>query len=323
MAVSYHDRVTKLQDLSHRPRGPFDRLEWFDLLSEEDEHAIFVHCGENGDTVTLPLRREENSFRSLTNWFTFAWRPLGESTENLVRIARDLRSRTHEVTVAPVPSEDGTIDLLTEAFREANWIVLRERCDENHILRLRGRTFAEYWSTRPGPLRTSVKRKAKKVSIEIHCKFDEIIWSEYQSVYENSWKPEEVRSDMLKRFAMMEGAAGRLRLGIAKANGEPIAAQFWTVENDTAYIHKLAHLETAKSLSPGTSLSAAMFEHAIDKDGVDLIDFGTGSDKYKHDWMEEVRYRYRLTFFDWRNRRAWLPIGKALLRRLARRFPRR
>ena len=51
-----------------------------------------------------------------------------------------------------------------------------------------------------------------------------------------------------------------LRLGLARHVGAVIAAQFWTVENGVAYIHKLAHRESAKPLSAGTTLSAALFE---------------------------------------------------------------
>ena len=105
------------------------------------------------------------------------------------------------------------------------------------------------------------------------------------AVYESSWKPQEERADLLED-SPGKAAAGRIRLGIARAAGEPVAAQFWTVENGTAYIHKLAHIEAAKPLSAGTTLSAALFEHAIDIDGVELVDFGTGSDGYKRDWME-------------------------------------
>jgi len=68
----------------------------------------------------------------------------------------------------------------------------------------------------------------------------------------------------------------------------------WTVEGGTAFIHKLAHRESAKALSPGSVLSAALFRHVIDEDRVATIDFGTGDDPYKRDWMEEVRSRWRL-----------------------------
>ena len=90
----------------------------------------------------------------------------------------------------------------------------------------------------------------------------------------------------------------------------------WTVDHGTAYIHKLAHLESAKPLSPGTTVTAALFEHVIDRDRVDWVDFGTGDDPYKRDWMELVRPRYRLSCWRSQDPRNWPAIGKAWLRKL-------
>ena len=70
-----------------------------------------------------------------------------------------------------------------------------------------------------------------------------------------------------------------MRIGLAYIDGQPVAAQFWTVENGTALIHKLAHDERHLAFSPGTLLSAALFQHVIDIDKVDEIDFGTGSER--------------------------------------------
>ncbi len=95
-----------------------------------------------------------------------------------------------------------------------------------------------------------------------------------------------------------------------------MAAQFWTVENGIAYIHKLAHRTGARSLSPGTTLSAALFAHVIDVDHVTLVDFGTGDDPYKRDWMEAVRTRWRLTCLRPGDPRNWPAIGKAMMRKL-------
>ena len=108
--------------------------------------------------------------------------------------------------------------------------------------------------------------------------------------------------------------AGALRLGLAYIDGKPVAAQFWTSENGTALIHKLAHDERHMHASPGTLLSAALFQHVIDVDKVDVIDFGTGSDAYKREWMEEVRERFRLDMF-WPNHLAnWPQIAIRHLR---------
>ena len=313
IAVSYHDTVTKLQGLDLPASSPFDRLEWYALL----EHPLFAMAERLGDRVVVPLQRHPNGLSSLTNWFSFTWQPIGKSQELIRELARDLRSRTHRVTLSPLPNEDGTAEQLEKTFRDAGWLVLRDQCDENHVLPVAGRTFADYWAERPGKMRTTLKRKARKVDVDILTHFDETAWAAYKAIYSESWKPEEERADILEAFAAAEGAAGRIRLGIARADGVPVAAQFWTVENGTAYIHKLAHIEAATPLSAGTTLSAALFEYVIDTDGVELIDFGTGSDAYKRDWMEQVRPRFRLTCLDWRQPRAWPAIAKAFVRHLA------
>jgi hypothetical protein len=209
-------------------------------------------------------------------------------------MARDLQREAPHIILSPLPDDDGETTALAAAFRNAGWAVFREICDTNHVLPVAGRSFAEYLASRPGQLRTTLKRKASKVTVDIETRFNPASWHTYESIYASSWKPSEGNPAFLRRFAEEEGAAGRIRLGIARADGQPVAAQFWTVEGGTAYIHKLAHLEEAKPLSPGTTLSAALFEHVIDRDRVTLVDFGTGDDPYKRDWMEQVRPRFRL-----------------------------
>jgi hypothetical protein len=186
------------------------------------------------------------------------------------------------------------------------------------VLLVKGRSFADYWSGRPGQMRTTLKRKAKKVDVDILDRFDAAAWQAYEEIYGESWKPEEGAPELLRRFAQAEGVAGRIRLGIARSDGVPVAAQFWTVENGTAYIHKLAHRESAKPLSAGATLTAALFEHVIDRDKIEMIDFGTGNDAYKSDWMEFDRPRYRIDCLDPAQPRAWPPLAKRVLAPLRR-----
>ena len=182
---------------------------------------------------------------------------------------------------------------------------------------MQDRSYAQFLEGRPGALRTTLKRKAAKVSVTIETSFNAESWRTYEAIYAQSWKPEEGAPAFLRRFAEEEGAAGRLRLGIARAGETAVAAQFWTVESGTAFIHKLAHAEDSKSLSPGTTLSAALFEHVIDRDRVKLVDFGTGDDVYKRDWMEDVRPRYQLEMFRPAWPGNWPAIARAVLRGLA------
>ncbi|MDG5747448.1 GNAT family N-acetyltransferase [Qipengyuania sp. XHP0207] len=316
--VSYHDRIDKLQGLDTNGTGPFDRLAWYALLAEDRNDVVIAEAASGDEAAAMVLARRAKGLESLTNWFSFTWRPVGTAPEALAALGRMLRRKTASIILAPLPEEDGTASLLERSFQKAGWLVFREHCDENHIVGVRGRSFAEYWAGRPGRLRTTLKRKRGKIDIEIFEDFDANAWSDYNFVYEKSWKPVEERADILERFANNEGHAGRLRLGIASADGTRVAAQFWTVDGGTAYIHKLAHTEAGAALSAGTVLTAAMFEHVIDRDKVEMIDFGTGSDAYKKDWMETVRARFRLECLDWRNPRAWPAIAKAVARRLAR-----
>lgn len=219
-----------------------------------------------------------------------------------------------------MPDEDNSAGELATAFEQAGWVVAREECDENHYLCVQGRSFDEYWETRPGQLENTVKRKGKKgiVSTRIETEFFESSWRDYEKVYARSWKPHEGSPDFLRLIAEQESAAGCLRLGLAYIDGHPVAAQYWTVENGAALIHKLAHDERHLSSSPGTLLSAALFQHVMDIDKVEEIDFGTGSDGYKREWMESVRPRYRLDLF-WPNHVAnWPLIARHHLRHMRR-----
>lgn len=314
----YHDSVNVLQELFASDAAvpalsPFDRAEWYRLLAGTGLTPLIAVASEENVSAALALTEDRRRITALRNWYSFTWRQLapgGPAGDRLlVEIARQLRVRGHRVTLEPVPCEDGLANQLSRAFYEAGWRVEVTRCDTNHVLRVGDRSFAEYWASRPGPLRTTLKRKGRKVDTKILTRFDEAAWERYESIYAASWKPEEGEPAMLREFARVEGEAGRLRLGLALKDGEAIAAQFWTVENGVAYIHKLAHLRDHANLSAGTTLTAALFEHAIDRDRVHLVDFGTGTQPYKSHWMEETRHRYRIDCLDMRNPHAWIDLA--------------
>jgi hypothetical protein len=327
----YHDSVNVLQALSASglsasgTPAPFDRAEWFALLAETGLTPLIALAREAGtddadQTAALALTEDRGRIVPLRNWYSFTWRelaPAGAAGDRLLEaIARGLKQRGHRVTLEPVPGEDGSAQRLARAFRAAGWQVLVEQCDTNHVLDVGGRSFAEYWDSRPGPLRTTLKRKARKVDAQVLTRFDAGVWDDYERIYAESWKPAEDFPAMLRAFAVSEGEAGRLRLGIARADGVAVAAQCWTVENGIAYIHKLAHLESHRHLSAGTTLTAALFAHVIDIDKVALVDFGTGDQGYKADWMGAVRPRFRIDCLDPGAMRSWGPLARRKVRAL-------
>lgn len=318
----YHATLKEAQAdplvLGAQGASPFERIDWLALLAEQcldpDSARISV-AAENGRVAVLPWMAARGGAEALANWYNFFVLFLGDS-ELVAGIARDLPCP--RASFAPMPEADA--GALTAALRKAGWIAVSEPCDINHILPVKGRSFAQYWSTRPGALRETVRRKGRKGSVTVHVesRFSQIIWDAYEAVYRLSWKPGEGSPAFLRRWAEIDGAAGRLRLGIAEIDGQPVAAQFWTVEGGTAFIHKLAHDERFRKQSPGTLLSAAMFQHVIDADGVSLVDFGTGDDGYKRDWMEETRLRWRVR--GWRRGavRHWPEMIRAVGRHIVR-----
>lgn len=305
----------------------FDRLDWLDQLHRlalRDKAPLLLRAQQGDADAWMPLMRQGNGHHvALANWYNFSWRPIfGGTYDEVTRMALlrqfaySVKGHARRLTLSPVPDEDGSASQISAAFASHGWIAQMSPCDENHYLRVNGRTFDEYWAGRPGKLKNTVKRKGKKgvVSIRIAQTFEAAAWRDYESIYARSWKPSEGSPEFLMHLARQEGAAGNLRLGLAYIDGQPVAAQFWTVENKIALIHKLAHDERHLASSPGTLLSAALFQHVIDIDKVAEIDFGTGSDLYKREWMEDMRPRFRIDLL-WPNHIAnWPMIARHHLR---------
>jgi hypothetical protein len=295
----------------------FARLAWFRLLAE--------HCPPEGRLAVLRGRegaRQAWLFLAISGakasayaaWYSLRFDGIGDN-DVMTSLAADLRRRRiAEVELAPI--EDPAP--LRDAFRKAGWRVAVTEKTGNWRISTGGMDFDTYWAERPAQLRNTAKRKAKAagLDIEIYDRFDESAWADYEAVYQASWKPEEGSFPFLRALAQAEGEAGTLRLGIARKDGRPVAAQLWLVEHGEATIHKLAYAEDAKSLSPGTLLGMAMFRHVLDKDHVRAIDYGTGDDGYKKDWMAERRPLWRVQAWNPRTVRGLLGTARALVARV-------
>ena len=275
----------------------FDRLEWFRRTYYHTGPVgtpMIVRARADGSDCWLFLMERGRKGTALTSWYSLSFRPVftngpDEATKFalLLAAARRLRSRLHRITLGPMAGAEAR--LVTRAFDRARWVATTRETTVNWTVSTEDLTFADYWAGRPGELRSTVKRKAGKFAIDtqVYDNFDGAAWADYETIYAASWKPEEGSRAFVRDMALTEGAAGCLRLGIARIEGSPVAAQLWTVENGRAIIHKLAHLEAAREQSPGTVLTATMFEHVIDRDRVAVVDFGTGDDAYKADWMDQ------------------------------------
>lgn len=303
-------------------RAPFDRTDWWDLLARHcDITPRYLLARSPAGAALLPLTSAGGTARPLANWYTFRWQPLvtpgADRTALLAAALRHLARSHWRLEFSQVPGEDDTAETLAAALRSAGWLTTISQHDINHVLPVAGRDYAAYLAARPGTLRSTLKRKGARTQCEVLTSFSPEAWAIYEAIYAASWKGEEGSPAFLRAFAESEGTAGRLRLGIGRIDGEPVAAQLWTVEQGTAFIHKLAYREEARAHSPGTALTGVLMAHVIDRDHASLVDFGTGDDPYKRDWMEQARPRYRLSAFRAGAPRAWPHLARAALHRLA------
>ena len=300
-----------------RQASLFDRLDWFRLIHAHVRPPgdLTVWRARDGEKAAwLFLAVEGSKASAYTAWYSLRFNGIGDFDAMTPLAGAIRKSGIAELELAPLEDPEP----LAAAFRAAGWRVRLTEKTGNWRVRTEGEDFTAYWGKRPGQLRSTARRKAKAAGLEIEIfdRFDAAAWAAYEEVYQASWKPEEGSFPFLHALAEQEGAAGTLRLGVARKDGSPLAVQLWLVENGEATIHKLAYREDAKELSPGTILGEAMFRRAIDRDRVRVIDYGTGDDAYKRDWMEERRPLWRLQAFNPGTLRGLAGAARALAGRL-------
>jgi hypothetical protein len=294
----------------------FDRLSWLRLVERHCPPAGHF-LGLRSDGSWLFLAVKGGKARAYGAWYSLRVGLVG-GPEGAEAISRELRKHLNVLEISPCDAPDA----LTNALRRAGWVVRLSPAIASWQADTGGKSFATWWAERPSRLRSTAARKARTAGLatEIRRAFAPDVWAAYEEVYRASWKPEEGSFAFLRALAEQEGTAGTLRLGIARKDGEPVAAQLWTVENGTAWIHKLAYREDAKSLSPGTVLSEAMFRAAIDEDRVERIDYGTGDEPYKADWMDRRETLWRIEAFNPRTLGGLLAAARAAASALVRRL---
>jgi Acetyltransferase (GNAT) domain len=174
-----------------------------------------------------------------------------------------------------------------------------------------GQSFADYVAARPSELRNTWRRKRQglersnrltKAFFADAAGIDQAI-RDYQTIYAASWKPTESFPELVPALIRLAAGLGALRFGIYYVDGIPAAAQFWTLWNGRAVIHKLAHDKRFDNLSLGTLLTMEMIERALADDGPREITFGRGDDPYKKLWLPKRRERWGISVSNPRTRR--------------------
>jgi hypothetical protein len=230
----------------------------------------------------------------------------GPKLTALVRAMAIEQPQWDVIDLHPLAVDSVTFSSVLAAFRDTGMIVQRYFCFGNWYLSVNGRSYQDYFDSLPSGLRHTVMRKsrklddAKRLHIEIvtsGAALEKAI-AAYETIYRASWKPTEGFATFIPGLIRLCAQQGWLRLGIATIDDQPAAAQIWIVRNGVASIYKLAYVERFAKLSVGSILTSRLMHHVIDVDQVREVDYLTGDDAYKRDWMSHRRERWGIIAFN-------------------------
>jgi len=295
---------------------------WFENLVTTalgNDQSLLLVCvveeaSEENVLAVLPLISGDNScdkneWTALNHIYTSLYTSLMvESTQQkkqqeiLNCLAKGLSKLPFEsLKLGPLAADDNNINNLQHAMESSGLSCVRYAHFFNWFHPLQGQTFADYMAARPSRVRNTIARKQRK--LEREHGYDIRLYTgnnvqpamaDFHAVYKASWKANERFENVIEGFIERFSKLGWTRLVILYIEGKPVATQLWFVVHKKASIFKLAYDEAWKQYSPGSILTQYLMETVIDTDKVEEIDFLTGNDHYKQEWMSERRQRWRM-----------------------------
>ena len=307
-------------------RDLFLTEDWFRLLAREGLAPSPRQCrtlglravaAEVAPVLHLKQEREGGAWSSLSNYYTGVYGPQGDSrhltAEDWAQAARKMRQWPGGgvVSFEPLDADSAWLPAFKQGARRAGYRIWDEPAFGNWFQPVEPGVHLAYWVSRPSALRNTVDRAMRKLDragdwrVEIFASGSDNgladatalsrMTDAYLSVYANSWKPQEPNPGFMPAFIALAARHGCLRLGVLWFQGRPLAAQIWLVyPGHSAQIFKLAHVKGEEKWSAGSVLTAELARHCIDRDNVTELDFLSGDDAYKADWMGSRRERVRL-----------------------------
>jgi CelD/BcsL family acetyltransferase involved in cellulose biosynthesis len=297
-------------------RLQFDQtLDWSELLANHarepgEETRIICAVEESGRYAgLLPLRigAREGALgvrfaRSLANYYSSLYEPILAADADPAAVLATLFGGLRQMAV-PVdgvdlnPLPDGRP--IASTLEQAGWSTETYFRFGNWYLEVAGRTYDAYFGGLSSQLRNTVKRKEKKllampgasITIATTPETARHALADYERIYAASWKNPEPHPQFVPSLVRQLAARGWLRMGHVRIEGEPVAAQIWAVKDGIASIFKLAYDERFAQVSAGSVLTAHLMRYVLDQDRVHTVDYLTGDDAYKRDWMSHRRER--------------------------------
>jgi len=284
----------------------FASRQWLEAVSADictDEETLILAGVVAGSRLLalLPLvRGGGNTLCSLRHRYTPHYRLLlaeHDRAQVLACLVRGLSELPiNGLLLEPVTTEDSHLADLQAGLASAGFVCERHFRHYNWIYRVEGRSYQAFLASRPARLRNTLGRKQRKLAREHGYDIrlylgDEVSrgMPDYYQIYHSSWKAREQYTAFLDNIVAAFARQNWVRLAVLHINDQPAAAQLWFVNHAKASIFRLAYDEKWKSYSPGSILMNFLMEYVIDQDKVEEIDFLTGNESYKQDWMSVRR----------------------------------
>lgn len=296
---------------------------WLDtVLLQKNEQAVFLNYTKSQQLkLLLPVKINNSCLDSLANYYSPLFHLLSSTDIEQESCLQDFFSELKNlplswdrITLRAMKQEH--VFLLLPLLKGVGIPAIPFYCFANWYLEVNQRSFDEYFSGLASRVKNTVTRKTKKfnrldgarVEIVVEGQALEKGIKAFESVYSLSWKGDETYPEFISGLMKIASRQGGLRLGLAYLNDEAVAAQLWIVADNTAYIYKLAYDEKYKKLSIGSILTATLMRHVVDVDKVDYVDYLSGDDAYKKEWMSHRRERWGIMIFNWRTGKGCLKM---------------
>lgn len=186
---------------------------------------------------------------------------------------------------------------ISNSLANTHWQIRHYDYRPNLFENVSDTTFKDFIASRPSMVKKTYMRKARKLDktgtmrfalIDNHGDMENNI-IDYKDVLSRSWKEPELFPNHDAGAIRAAANSGALRLGFLYVEEKPVAVQIWIVSSGRATIYKLHYDLNFKQESVGAILMLRMFEHMIDVEHINEIDFGIGDEAAKSFWLKNQR----------------------------------
>ena len=289
----------------------FSQAGWYSIMTRrarEPGSQIRVYADSDRPTAALVCRTDgDRRLQGLANFYSVEHGPIfgdADASNAIAGLAGEIagESRSRELfRLSALDPGDIAFGALARGLKAAGWMVKPHFEFGVWFEDTRGCDFSRYFAARPGELRHTYRRRLARARThrldfrlaDGHSDISSLI-ADYEEIYRQSWKESEPFPDFMPELIRWSFSLGALRMGVIRIDDVPAAAQFWILWQGRAVIYKLAHDQRYDALSPGTLLTMRMFEHVLESDRPNEVNFGRGDDPYKKMWLPRRRERWGL-----------------------------